>query len=251
MKIKNSYLKIVGLALIGFGLSYQAVAQEYMAADSTPAHIRNAVESSERSDEDTARDINRLPAEILTLADLNQGDTVIELSVLGQYYSTMIADAIGPNGSLHMYDLVDFEGFGAEPGNAFAASHANAEYNLQDYHTADYPDGADAAYLINGYHDLPERGNDQNVMNARLFATLRSGGKYVVIDHKSVDGAGWSVADTAHRIEAATIIEEVTAAGFELISDSSLLAHPEDPRDAAPFGMRGLTDRAVLIFQKP
>jgi len=53
------------------------------------------------------------------------------------------------------------------------------------------------------------------------------------------------------RIDANTIIEEVTAAGFELISDSSLLAHPEDPRDAAPFAMRGLTDRAVLIFQKP
>ena len=35
-----------------------------------------------------------------------------------------------------------------------------------------------------------------------LFAALRSGGKFVVIDHKSVDGAGWSVADTAHRMDA-------------------------------------------------
>ncbi len=217
----------------------------------TPAHIRNAVESSARSDEDTARDSNRLPAEILTLADLNQGDTIIELSVLGQYYSTIISEAIGANGSLHMYDLVAFEGFGAEAGNAFAASHANTEYSLQDYDNADYPNAADAAYLINGYHDLPERGNDPMGVNNALFAALRSGGKYIVIDHKSVDGAGWSVADTAHRIDANTIIEEVTAAGFELISDSSLLAHPEDPRDAAPFAMRGLTDRAVLIFQKP
>ena len=222
-----------------------------MVPDNTPAHILNAVESNARSDEDTARDINRLPAEILTLADLNQGDTIIELSVLGQYYSTIIASAIGATGSLHIYDLVAFEGFGAEPGNAFAAAHANAEYNLQDYDNANYPNGADAAYLINGYHDLPERGNDPVAMNEMLFATLRSGGKFIVIDHKSVDGAGWSVADTAHRIDADTIIEEVTAAGFELIADSSLLAHPEDPRDAAPFPMRGLTNRVVLIFQKP
>ena len=250
MKI-NSYLKIVGLALIGFGIPYQANAQEYMVPDNTPAHIRDAVESNDRSDEDTARDINRLPAEILTLADLNEDDTVIELSVLGQYYSTIIADAIGANGSLHMYDLVAFEGFGAEPGNAFAAAHANAEYNLHDYDNANYPNGADAAYLINGYHDLPARDNDPEAMNERLFATLRSGGKFIVIDHKSPDGAGWSVADTSHRIDAATIIGEVTAAGFELIADSSLLAHPEDSRDAAPFTMRGLTDRAVLIFQKP
>ncbi|MDG2090436.1 MAG: hypothetical protein P8J61_04910 [Gammaproteobacteria bacterium] len=251
MKLNNSYVKIVGLAVLGLGISYQAIAQEYMVPDNTPAHILNAVESNARSDEDTARDINRLPAEILTLADLNQGDTIIELSVLGQYYSTIIASAIGATGSLHMYDLVAFEGFGAEAGNAFAAAHANTEYNLQDYDNADYPNGADAAYLINGYHDLPERGNDPVAMNEMLFATLRSGGKFVVIDHKSVDGAGWSDADTAHRIDADTIIEEVTAAGFELIANSSLLAHPEDPRDAAPFSMRGLTDRAVLIFQKP
>lgn len=251
MKITNSYLKIVGLALIGFGISYQAVAQEYRVPDNTPAHIRNAVESNNRSDEDTARDVNRLPAEILTLADLNEGDTIIELSVLGQYYSTIIADAIGANGSLHMYDLVAFEGFGAEPGNAFAAMHANADYHLQDYDNADYPDGADAAYLINGYHDLPARDNDPEAMNEMLYATLRSGGKFVVIDHKAPDGAGWSVADTSHRMDAATIIEEVTAAGFELIAESSLLAHPEDSRDSTPFSMPGLTDRAVLIFQKP
>ena len=55
-----------------------------MVPDNTPAHIRNAVESNDRTDEETARDINRLPAEILTLADLNEGDTIIELSVLGQ-----------------------------------------------------------------------------------------------------------------------------------------------------------------------
>lgn len=251
MTFNKKYFKFIGLVMLGFGIAYQAVAQEYRVPDNTPAHIRNAVESNARSDEETARDINRLPAEILTLADLNQGDTIIELSVLGQYYSTMIAEAIGPNGNLYMYDLVAFEGFGAEAGNAFAATHANTEYRLQDYDNADYPDGADAAYLINGYHDLPARDNDPAAMNSALYAALRPGGKYIVIDHKAADGSGWSVADTAHRIDANTIIEEVTAAGFELITDSSLLAHPEDSREAAPFSMPGMTDRAVLIFQKP
>jgi predicted methyltransferase len=194
VKIEKRYLKLFGLVMLGFGISYQALAQEYSVPDNTPAHIRNAVESSARSDADTARDINRLPAEILTLADLNEGDTIIELSVLGQYYSTIMAEAIGSNGNLHMYDLVAFEGFGAEAGNAFATTHANTEYNLQDYDNADYPIGADTAYIINGYHDLPEQDNDPVAMNNALYAALRSGGKYIVIDHKAVDGSGWSVA---------------------------------------------------------
>ncbi len=245
-------LNSIALLTLSSLVSYQAAAQEYSVPDNTPAHIRNAVESDMRSDEDTARDINRLPAEILTLADLNEGDTIIELSALGQYYSTIIADAIGASGNLKMYDLVAFEAFGAaEGGNAFADSHDNTEYYLQNYDVADYPAGADAAYIINGYHDLPERGADPAATNEALFAALRSGGKYIVIDHKAEDGSGWSVADTAHRIDSNTLIEEVSAAGFVLVSDSSLLAHPEDPRTSPPFSMRGLTDRAVLIFQKP
>ena len=251
MIIKRKGIKLIGLLMLVGGFSFQVFAQEYMAPANTPAHIRAAVESGERTADETARDINRLPAHILTLADLNQGDTVIELSVLGQYYSKIIANAIGATGSLHMYDLVAFEGFGAEAGNAFAASHANTEYSLQDYDSADYPTDADAAYLINGYHDLPARDNDPAVMNSMLFATLRPGGKYVVIDHRADDGSGWSAADTIHRIDKNVVVEEVTAAGFELISDSSLLAHPEDSREAAPFSMPGITDRFVLVFQKP
>jgi predicted methyltransferase len=252
MIIKRKGIKLIGLLMLVGGFSSQVFAQEYMAPANTPAHIRAAVESGERTAEETARDINRSPAHILTLADLNQGDTVIELSALGQYYSTIIANAIGSTGNLHMYDLVSFAAFGAaEDGNAFAASHANAEYNLQDYDDADYPAGADAAYLINGYHDLPARDNDPAVMNSMLYAALRPGGKYVVIDHRADDGSGWSAADTIHRIDKNVVVEEVTAAGFELISDSSLLAHPEDSREAAPFSMPGITGRFVLIFQKP
>ncbi|MBN4053747.1 class I SAM-dependent methyltransferase [Haliea sp. AH-315-K21] len=251
MTINKRSVRLFVLVLFGFGISYQAVAQEYRAPANTPVHISNAVESNDRSDEETARDANRLPAEILTLVDLNEGDTVIELSVLGQYYSNIIVNAIGSNGSLHMYDLVAFEDFGAEAGNAFAAAHANVEYSLQDYDAADYPNGADAAYLILGYHDLPARGNDTAGMNNMLYAALRPGGKFLIIDHKAQDGTGWSVAETIHRIDSNTIIEEVTAAGFELIADSSLLAHPEDSKDANPFGLAGLTDRTVLVFQKP
>ena len=47
------------------------------------------------------------------------------------------------------------------------------------------------------------------------------------------------------------IIAEVTAARFNLVADSDLLANPADPHTDAVFSMRGETDRALLVFQKP
>ncbi len=246
-KISGSAVLIV----LGLSSAYQVFAQQYVVSENVPAHIREAVESNNRSAEDTARDVNRFPAELLTLADLNVGDRVIELSALGQYYSTIMVDAVGPYGNVYMYDLVAFEGFGAEGGNAFAAANANAQYHLANYDTADYPSGVDAAYLILGYHDLEARDNDPSAMNANLFASLKPGGKFVVVDHSAESGSGWRDAANLHRIGKEVVIDEVTAAGFELISDSSLLSRPEDDRTASTFSMNGTTDRFVLVFQKP
>jgi predicted methyltransferase len=56
-----------------------------------------------------------------------------------------------------------------------------------------------------------------------------------------------------HRIGAEAIVEEVTAAGFNLEVDSDLLAHPDDDPTTPIFApeTRGRTDRAVFIFSKP
>jgi predicted methyltransferase len=89
-------------------------------------------------------------------------------------------------------------------------------------------------------------------MNAKLFAALKPGGRYVVIDHKAEDGSGWRDAESLHRMGAEKIVEEVTAAGFVLSVDSDLLANPADPRTAMVFapGTRGTTDQAFFIFTK-
>ena len=58
---------------------------------------------------------------------------------------------------------------------------------------------------------------------------------------------------TLHRIDPATIKSEVTAAGFELVQDSPLLANPADDHKQSmrAEGIRGKTDQAVLVFRKP
>ncbi len=226
-------------------------AQDYMMPESTPPHIRRAV-AAERPADQRARDVARRPAEVMTLAGLSEGDRIAEITAFGQYYSRLILGAIGAAGQLHMYDMPFLERFGAvEQGEAFASAHDNVDYQVLHYDEIAFPSDLDAVYNVLFYHDFGPQNVDTALFNRKVYDALRPGGKYLVIDHKANPGTGWDVAGSIHRIDPAIIVEEVTAAGFELIADSNLLANPEDPRTENVFSMRGETDRALLLFQKP
>lgn len=246
-----------GLLLSLAFTSLAAIAQDYSVPDNTPAHIRRAVESDVRTAEQSARDAGRLPAQLLTLADLNEGDHVAEISTFGQYYTPMLVEAVGPTGKVEMYDMPYLAAFGegnvGVAGQAFADARANAEYHIVHYSDISLPTGLDAVYNVLYYHDLQGVEVDTAVMNSKIFAALNPGGKYVIVDHLAEDGSGWRDTTTIHRIGKQAIVNEISAAGFNLIVDSDILSNPDDDRTSMVFspGMRGGTDRAVLIFQKP
>ena len=244
---------VAALTLLTF-TALESNAQGYTVPSNTPAHIRRGVESSDRTEEQIARDAARLPAEVLTLADLNEGDHILEITSFGQYYTTILAEAVGPTGMIEMYDMPYMEQFGAiEQGKAFSDSHPNTAYHVEDYNDIQMPSGLDGIYNVLYYHDYAPLEIDTGVFNRKAFAALKPGGKYLIIDHKAEPGSGWRDAGTIHRMDTAVIIEEVTAAGFELIVDSDILAHPEDDLSAMVFapGTRGGTDRSLFVFQKP
>lgn len=243
-------------AVVAILLSGSLAAQEapaYTVPKETPDHIRRAVESPARSDEHRARDFARKPAEVLTLAGIEEGDHVIEFASFGQYYTTMLVEAVGPRGRVDMYDLPYVEQFGGPASREFDAAHDNAFYHQADYNQVEFPQNVDAVLNVLYYHDLAPNQIDTAALNAKLYEALEPGGVYLIIDHKAEDGSGWRDAGTIHRIGVEAIIEEVTAAGFELEVNSELLAHPEDDRTQMVFtpGTRGATDRATLLFRKP
>ena len=246
----------VGSFLLGFS---QVSAQDvgYVVPAGTPANIKQAIESGARPDAQRARDMARRPAEILTLTGIENGDEVIEFASFGHYYTTLLADAVGPNGHVYMVDMPWTEPFGGNAARAFAAAHDNATYTLAHYNRAELPRNVDAAMMVLFYHDLKTQEGEQSVdtvdMNARILAALRPGGTFLIVDHKAQDFAGWRDVKSLHRIDEATVIQEVTSAGFELVATSNILANPDDDhainmRDPA---IRGNTDRAVLVFRKP
>lgn len=225
----------------------------YVMPASTPANVRRAIESPERTDEMRIRDYYRKPAEILTLAGIKEGDQVVEIAGFGQYFTTMLVAAVGPSGKVDVYDLPYTDRFAGEASRKFDEAHANAAYHQVDYNTATFPQNIDAVYNVLYYHDLKPNEIDTAALNRKLFAALKPGGVYLIIDHKAEDGSGWRDAGTIHRMGVDTIKQEVLAAGFELAVDSNLLANPDDDRTKMVFapGTRGTTDQALFVFRKP
>ena len=251
---------MIGIAAVSgliLGATLTMAQDAYMVPADTTANVKRAVESGARTDEQRARDSLRKPGEILTLAGIEEGDYVIEFAALGHYYTTMLVDAVGSNGHVEMVDMPWTDRFGGEPARAFAAEHNNATFTQVHYNEADLPDDVDVVTMVLFYHDLLRESAEQSVdtadMNARVFAALKPGGTYLIVDHKAEDGSGWRDVGTLHRIDAQSIIDEVTAVGFELAVNSDLLANPADDRTLGMRdpAIRGSTDRAVFVFRKP
>lgn len=87
-----------------------------------------------------------------------------------------------------------------------------------------------------------------------MFAALRSGGVYAIIDNSAKGGAGAADAERLHRVDEQLVRDEVQKAGFRLAAEDGFLRNPEDPRDwNADSGVNKThtQDRFALKFVKP
>jgi predicted methyltransferase len=260
-------MKTLGIGLLSLSLTVAAMAgfQTTLAADApaapaayvmpanTSAAIRKAVENPARSDAEKARDANRKPAELLTLSGVKPGDKVVEFAAFGQYFTTLLSDIVGPKGSVLMLDLPYTEERAGPKSRAFVAAHPNAKYEVVDYNKVELPQNVDSVFNVLYYHDLSLNNIDTAVLNNKIFKALKPGGTYFIVDHNARPGSGTEDTKKLHRIDPEVIRKEITAAGFELVQQSNLLAYPSDDRTQmvlAP-GLRGMTDQSVFVFRKP
>jgi predicted methyltransferase len=86
-----------------------------------------------------------------------------------------------------------------------------------------------------------------------VFAALKPGGVYVVLDHAAMPGSGVSATETLHRIDPARVKADVLAAGFKLDAESTILADKADDHTKNVFdpAIRGHTDQFLFRFKKP
>jgi predicted methyltransferase len=230
-----------------------ASAPVYAAPANAPAHIQRAVASAERTPLMTERDFNRKPAEMLMTARVEEGDRIAEIAGFGQYFTTMLADAVGPEGHVYVFDLPYTEERAGEASRAFADAHDNVDYTVVDYNDIELPSDLDAVHIVLYYHDLPLNDVDTAAFNQKVYDALKPGGIYFIVDHNAPAGTGTELTESVHRIDPQVIREDVTAAGFNLAEESDLLRNPDDDMTAMIFssGTRGTTDQSVFVFQKP
>jgi predicted methyltransferase len=222
---------------------------------------RAAVAAPDRSEADRALDAGRHPAEMLAFFGIDPGMRVGEISAGLGYTTELIARLVGPQGKVYAQNSkVILERFAEKPWSERLAKPINANVVRSDRELEDpFPPEAkelDAVLDVLFYHDSVWMKADRAKMNQSIFAALKHGGVYGIVDHSAKDGAGTSEAQTLHRIEEKVVREEVEKAGFKLAASADFLKNPSDPRDwnASPrqaAEKRGTSDRFVLKFVKP
>jgi predicted methyltransferase len=230
-------------------------------AASAPANITAAVADGNRPDTDKQRDANRKPADTLAFLGVKPGEKVGELIPGGGYFTRLLSKAVGPKG--HVYALVperpanapaDMPDLAARV-KAIAAdpNYSNVSVVVAPLGTLAPPEAVDLVFTAQNYHDLHNFPVDVVAFNKSLLNSLKPGGLYVVLDHSAEAGSGLRDTNTLHRIDPNVVKQEVTAAGFQFVGSSDILANSADTRTGKVFdpAIRGKTDQFILKFRKP
>ena len=232
----------LGLAAAALVLTASQGAQ---AADSA---LAQAVASQARPAEDRARDGARHPVESLTFWGVKPGQTVIEVSPGGGYWTEILAPYAAATKGRYVAGVADL----TNPKISEGARKSRADFEARFANTARYgkveyvgfgatsgplgtPGSADLVLTARNIHNwmwapgmLPKVMNDFN-------AVLKKGGILAVEEHRA-DPKPMAPDGRNGYVSEATVISAAEAAGFRLAARSEINANPKDTKDH-PFGV--------------
>jgi predicted methyltransferase len=229
-------------------------------AVSIAPNIAAALSDPSRPAADMIRDNDRHPGEVLTFAGLRQGAKVADLIPGGGYFTRILSKSVGAKGHVYAYVPDELTKLAKrEPAvNAIARdpAYSNVTVVLNTLPNFSAPEKLDLVFTAQNYHDMHDQfmgPADLSVVNRQVFKALKPGGVYLIIDHSAEPGSGLRDTETLHRIDAAAVKAEVTAAGFIFEGENRVLRNPADSRKLGVFdaSIRGKTDQFVFKFRKP
>jgi predicted methyltransferase len=224
------------------------------------ASVAEAV-ADPRRDLHRERDAYRHPAEVITFAGLKAGDKVLDLIPSSGYWSRIFSPLVGPEG--HVYAVwpkayADVAQSDVKVMRELASrpDYANLTVEVQPTPDLTAPEPLDMVFTSQNYHDYPDEfmGHyDPDKLNRAVFAMLKPGGTYLIIDHAAEAGSGMRDTEKLHRIDPAIVRQQVEAAGFEFVGESPILRNPEEDHTLPVFDpkVRRQTDQFILRFRKP
>jgi predicted methyltransferase len=227
---------------------------------SVASPVGAALADKSRPAEEVHADKARKPAAVIALAGIRAGSVVMDLVPHEAYFTRIFAGIVGPGG--HVYDFVP-----SEADAYLKQRYPNglplldpAHGNVSNFHaplaTLVAPQYLDVVFASRNYHDFHSRffgGLDVAAVDRAIFAALKPGGVYVVLDYAAKPGSGLGDVDSLGRIDPEAVKQEIVGAGFRFTGASRVLANPRDNHTTrlSDTGNPADADLFLLKFQKP
>ena len=264
----QSFARLVPLLLIvalpgcggGSDPATTATPVRIVAPVAIPAYVTAALADPENT-QHRPTDARRHPAELIAFAGLKPGDRVLDLIPGDGYWTRVFSRIVGSQG--RVYAIWPQAYANVAQGNvatlqALAATphYANVRVAVQPNAALSAPESLDLVWTSQNYHDYPDAfmGHiDPAILNRAVFALLKPGGIWFIVDHAAAPGAGMGETERLHRIDPATVRAQVEAAGFVYEGESAVLANPADDHRRPVFdpAVRGRTDQFAMRFRRP
>jgi len=241
-----------------------ALALGSAAAWAEPADVTAAVANTgARTEANLKLDESRKPAELLAFFGLERGMRVIDMFGANQYWAEIMAPAVGPTGSVVVWNPTQFLNDKRRAAFAeFAARQPNVVLISSPMETPLIGSNAYDFLIMNlDYHDVYWENAERKIVRMdpaawlkRLFDAMKPGAVVGIIDHAANPGGDTrEVVEKLHRIDPAVVKADFARAGFVLEESSDILRNPADDHSLLVFDdkIRGKTDRFVYRFRKP
>lgn len=253
----NAQLTLLCLLLLGV-LSSAAPAAAL--ADALADDLKAAMNAADRPAADKARDRNRKPVETLDFFGFEQDMRVLELLPGGGWYTRLLAPVLKDKGQLYVaigtqrieetllkepdfaeVKVADMDGDFSRPEGARRYTLTDLSLDLEDI---------DLVLTFRNVHNFDAASRAS--INQAVFAVLKPGGHYGVVDHTRRHMADDS-AESWRRMDPVQVIKEMQAAGFEFVDYSDLHFRADDELryEVGRASVAGNTDRFTLLFRKP
>ena len=248
-----------------------------IAAPAFAGPIEDAIAGSWRKPADKARDQYRHPAQTLKFLGVKPGQTVVEVSPGGGWYTEILAPAMKGNGK-YVAGL-------ANPIASVNAAKSVENFKIKYADKAIYgdigvgtfgkgvadivePGSADVVLTFRNVHNWHMSGWDQEAFNA-FFKALKPGGTLGVVEHRLPEARADADMKKSGYMKASYVKMLAEKAGFKLAGSSEVNANPKDTKDypdgvwtlpptfakgdvdRAKFAAIGESDRMTLKFVKP
>jgi predicted methyltransferase len=189
----------VAVAALSVSIAPAAVAK-------VPDYVAAAVADKDRPKDDTDRDADRHPAEIVALTDLKPGGSAVDIGP-GRtgYYTRILSRVAGKDGKVYAFNPTwvaeKFPTAKEGVDKLIAAGYPNVVNSVQKMDEIKFDAPVDLIFISQLYHDQVWQKIDIAKMNKAIFDALKPGGVYFIIDHVGPGVTTVEQIDKSHRID--------------------------------------------------